>query len=312
MASAGAGKPAQDFVVLPPKQTTELDLVKSLGKYISQRYSSAARKDFDDALRDLQQQRLDVSQSMEYSEGVLSGMWRYHGQLAFVEQRFPISPQSLNVVFRWTSAFEPSVSHAGASINLERVSVLWNIAYLYSRAGAEADRSTSDGAKHACNLFQVGARRRHRMLGPRRSRMPPAAPGRERRHRPRPVSPPRRTQLAAGVLEHAKAASSGIPARLLAWDSSVDGLAAARAVMLAQAQSCYCACLRGQLSGPSQRPQGATPAHARPTASRPSSQTRRRPRTACRRRCWRGWPSPPTTSSRRRCLPWRCVPHPAL
>lgn len=189
MASAGAGKPAQDFVVLPPKQTTELDLVKSLGKYISQRYSSAARKDFDDALRDLQQQRLDVSQSMEYSEGVLSGMWRYHGQLAFVEQRFPISPQSLNVVFRWTSAFEPSVSHAGASINLERVSVLWNIAYLYSRAGAEADRSTSDGAKHACNLFQVGARRRHRMLGPRRSRMPPAAPGRERRHRPRPLLP---------------------------------------------------------------------------------------------------------------------------
>lgn len=155
MASMGAARPAQDFVVLPPKHTTELDLVNSLGKYISQRYSRATRKELDDALRDLQQQRLDVSKSVEYSEGVMSGMWRYHGQLTFVEQRFPISPQSLNLVFRWTSAFEPSSSFAGASINLERVSVLWNIAHLYSRAGAATDRSTSEGAKHACSYFQV-------------------------------------------------------------------------------------------------------------------------------------------------------------
>lgn len=57
-------------------------------------------------------------------------------------------------------AFTPKKKIAQTNIHYEKAAILFNLAAVVSQIGLASDRTTSDGLKVACQMFQVGRRGR--------------------------------------------------------------------------------------------------------------------------------------------------------
>lgn len=145
----------QDLLDLPPKRANEVDFVAKLGSFIRSTYSSAARKQLDDALKALQQLRLDMLRVTEHSEASMKMLWRYYAQLNLVGERFPISREKLYIVFAWSNAFHPERRSAMPNVLLEKAGVLFTAARLESLAAVVSDRGGEEGIKNAALHLQV-------------------------------------------------------------------------------------------------------------------------------------------------------------
>mmetsp|Transcript_15150 Transcript_15150/g.48325 ORF Transcript_15150/g.48325 Transcript_15150/m.48325 type:complete len:389 (+) Transcript_15150:1-1167(+) len=190
----------QDLLDLPPKKANDVDFVSKLGGFIKSTYSSAARKQLDDALKALQQLRLDMLRVTEHSDASMKMLWKYYAQLNFVGERFPISREKLYIVFAWTNAFNPERRSAMPNVLLEKAGVLYTAARLESLAAAMSDRGSEEGVKSAAGHLQ----------------------------------------RAAGILDHiAQEVVGPIVGPTLTQDLHPASLGALSSIMLAQAQSCF-------------------------------------------------------------------------
>jgi programmed cell death 6-interacting protein len=76
-----------------------------------------------------------------------------------METRFPISADKghVNLSFSWCDAFKPQKKTTQSNLHFEKAAVLYNLAAVQCQQALAADRSSDDGIKLACHLFQMAA-----------------------------------------------------------------------------------------------------------------------------------------------------------
>lgn len=75
-----------------------------------------------------------------------------------MESRFPISTEREHVntvTFTWWDAFKNARKAAQQNIHFEKAAIMFNLGAVQSQLGLNAERSTANGLKQACNCFQV-------------------------------------------------------------------------------------------------------------------------------------------------------------
>uniref|UniRef100_A0A671RFS8 Rhophilin-2 n=1 Tax=Sinocyclocheilus anshuiensis TaxID=1608454 RepID=A0A671RFS8_9TELE len=80
----------------------------------------------------------------------------YFSQLSFLETRFFSPTRQIGIFFTWYDSFT-GVPVCQQNISLEKASMLFNMAALYSQIGTRADRQTQTGLEDAIAAFQKSA-----------------------------------------------------------------------------------------------------------------------------------------------------------
>jgi programmed cell death 6-interacting protein len=85
-----------------------------------------------------------------------TGNYRYFGQLRYVEVKFPIDEQNIQIGFPWWTAFSKDKREIiQYNIHFEKASVLFNIGALYSKLGELESSDSDEGVRKACEYFRV-------------------------------------------------------------------------------------------------------------------------------------------------------------
>ncbi|KJH50646.1 BRO1-like domain protein [Dictyocaulus viviparus] len=168
-----------NFLAVPLKSTSDVDLVRPLTTYIESVYNTsddnkaevaeAVQASFSSSISKACCQPLDKHQS------ALDVVTRYYDQLVAIENKIIISATQNPVVFKWKDAFDKgSLFFSKASLSLpdgsfERAAVLFNCGALMSHIAASQPLLTDEEMKTTAKLFQqsagVFARLRDTVLG---------------------------------------------------------------------------------------------------------------------------------------------------
>lgn len=131
------------FIALPLKKTSDVDMVKPIKQLISTYYGS--EDNYDDSIEQLNKLRKDATfKGIEgKSTTTLAALQRYYDQLKLFAAKCPINEVPIN--FKWKDAFDRSYSFLSSSSSLiiqslayERVCVLFNLAASFSDVAATA------------------------------------------------------------------------------------------------------------------------------------------------------------------------------
>ncbi|GAX77401.1 hypothetical protein CEUSTIGMA_g4847.t1 [Chlamydomonas eustigma] len=148
------------MLALQCKHTEVVDVKGPLLSYIRATYSD---KEADDAAEDLtmiQQLRSEATSIVTGgTPGLKEAQAKYLRCLAAIETRFPISKDKgqAQVNFTWCDAFQPKKKATQANIHFEKAALMFNLGAVMSQIAIACDRSTGDGLKQACQLFQEGS-----------------------------------------------------------------------------------------------------------------------------------------------------------
>lgn len=138
-----------------------MDLYRPLRNYIAFHYSEREAQNLEDDLQTLKQLRSDLERHSDPSLPARRDLLQtYFKALCQVESRFPISsdPDHVNTLtFVWFDAFKPKQKASQQNIHLEKASVLFNLAAVYSQIGLSYDRNTVDGRRQASHAFVAAA-----------------------------------------------------------------------------------------------------------------------------------------------------------
>jgi programmed cell death 6-interacting protein len=82
---------------------------------------------------------------------------RYYRYLISIENRFPISAErgTARVPFVWYDAIRSTKKATQNNIHFEKAALLFNLGACASQQGLAADRTTGEGLKLGCQMFQV-------------------------------------------------------------------------------------------------------------------------------------------------------------
>lgn len=154
------------FIAIPFKKTSEVDLTTSLKQLISTYYGSD--EGYSDSI--IQLDRLRKEATFKGIEGksttTLTALQRYYDQLKSFSSKCPINEVSIN--FKWKDAFDKagysflssSSSLIIQSLAYERISVLFNLAAAYSGVAANAlneDVHNEHALQLAAKYFQTAS-----------------------------------------------------------------------------------------------------------------------------------------------------------
>uniref|UniRef100_A0A6G1S8F7 Programmed cell death 6-interacting protein n=1 Tax=Aceria tosichella TaxID=561515 RepID=A0A6G1S8F7_9ACAR len=154
-----------NFIAVPLKKTSDIDLVKPLKQLISTYYNGD--ESYNDSIEQLDKLRKDATfKGIENNPtSALQALQRYYDQLKLFASKCPINEVPIN--FKWKDAFDRGYSFLSSSSSLiiqslayERVCVLFNLAAAYSNVAATAlneDVHNEHALQLAAKYFQVSS-----------------------------------------------------------------------------------------------------------------------------------------------------------
>lgn len=157
-----------NLIPVPPKKTSEVDLVKPLKNLIASYYSSSEQPvSFDEAIESLNKLRKDcTNKNLDFKhDATITLLEKYYDQLNSLEAKCP--PTEIQVPFKWkdsmgSSSFLGSASLTISSIAYEKVCILYNIAAAQSQLATALvcdslsnDMSMKSAAKYFCSASGI-------------------------------------------------------------------------------------------------------------------------------------------------------------
>ncbi|XP_077570001.1 rhophilin-2 isoform X2 [Stigmatopora nigra] len=142
------------LIALGLKETKEVDFSSPFKAYISSHYNENGAS-YEDELADL----MDLRQSCRTpsrSEAGVELLAKYFNHLPLVESRFFSAAHHSGIFFTWYDSFT-GVPVCQQNLSLEKASILFNVAALYSQIATRSDRQTSSGLRNAISAFQTAA-----------------------------------------------------------------------------------------------------------------------------------------------------------
>lgn len=154
-----------NFIAIPLKKTSEIDLVKPIKQLISTYYNGD--ESYNDSIEQLDKLRKEATfKGVEGNPAsALQALQRYYDQLKIFASKCPINEVPIN--FKWKDAFDRGYSFLSSSSSLiiqslayERVCVLFNLAATYSSVAAAAlneDVHNEHALQLAAKYFQISS-----------------------------------------------------------------------------------------------------------------------------------------------------------
>ncbi|KAG7663679.1 uncharacterized protein J8A68_002795 [[Candida] subhashii] len=145
------------LLVVPSKETEELNWIKPLNNYLLSLYGNTSN--YQTELSNFNKLRQDIRGVNADNTG-LRLYYTYYSQVELLDLRIPWS-KIRKVEFEWFEAFGTGPSHKQKSLAFEKASILFNIASLLSKfAKSKYDESSQDdkaeqGTKMTIQLFQT-------------------------------------------------------------------------------------------------------------------------------------------------------------
>lgn len=143
------------MISTPLKQTNEIDWIQPLKQYIRQTYGNDPEQ-YAEECATLNRLRQDMRGAGKDSAAGRDLLYRYYGQLEFLDLRFPVDENHIKISFTWFDAFthKPTSQY---SLAYEKASIIFNISAVLSCHAAHQTRSEDSGLKTAYHSFQASA-----------------------------------------------------------------------------------------------------------------------------------------------------------
>ncbi|CAG9799344.1 unnamed protein product [Chironomus riparius] len=139
------------MIPLGLKETKEVDFFEQFSDFILEHYS-VDPSNFEDSILDLIDTR-QASRTPTRDQAGVELLCKYYNLLYYAERRFfPVEQRNIGLFFEWFDSItgEPSCQK---TIALEKASILFNIAALYTQIGAKTDRTKVDELNYAVDCF---------------------------------------------------------------------------------------------------------------------------------------------------------------
>ncbi|CAG03078.1 unnamed protein product, partial [Tetraodon nigroviridis] len=142
------------LIALGLKETKEVDFSTHFKDFILQHYSEDGNA-YEDEIADLMDLR-QACRTPSRNEAGVELLAKYFSHLPLVESRFFSPNQHTGIFFTWYDSFT-GVPVCQQNLSLEKASILFNMAALYSQIGTRSDRQNPAGLEEAIASFQIAA-----------------------------------------------------------------------------------------------------------------------------------------------------------
>ncbi|XP_066510688.1 rhophilin-2-like isoform X1 [Hoplias malabaricus] len=142
------------LIPLGLKETKDVDFSVPLKDFILEHYSEDGTN-YQEEIDDLMDLR-KACRTPSRSDAGVELLANYFCQLCFLESRFFTPNRQMGIFFTWYDSFT-GVPVCQQNMSLEKASVLFNMAALYSQIGTRSDRQTRTGLNDAITAFQRSA-----------------------------------------------------------------------------------------------------------------------------------------------------------
>ncbi|NP_001088054.1 rhophilin-2-B [Xenopus laevis] len=142
------------LIPLGLKETKDVDFTTAFKDFILEHYSEDA-SEYENELADLMDLR-QACRTPSRDEAGVELLVSYFQQLGYLENRFFPPSRNIGILFTWYDSFT-GVPVSQPNISLEKASILFNIAALYSQIGTRCNRQTKIGLEEAVTTFQKAA-----------------------------------------------------------------------------------------------------------------------------------------------------------
>ncbi|XP_038126924.1 rhophilin-2 isoform X1 [Cyprinodon tularosa] len=142
------------LIALGLKETKEVDFSAPFKDYILEHYNEDGRS-FEEEIADLMDLRQACRTPSRNDAGV-ELLAKYYGHLPLIENRFFSPTRQTGIFFTWYDSFT-GVPVCQQNLSLEKASVVFNIAALYSQIGTRSNRQKAAGLEEAISAFQKAA-----------------------------------------------------------------------------------------------------------------------------------------------------------
>ncbi|KAI4830249.1 hypothetical protein KUCAC02_001894 [Chaenocephalus aceratus] len=142
------------LIALGLKETKDIDFSTFFKDFILEHYSEDG-KCFEDEIAELMDLR-QACRTPSRDEAGVELMAKYSSHLPLMESRFFSPSRPTGIFFTWYDSFT-GVPVCQQNLSLEKASILFNMAALYSQIGTRSDRQTIAGLEEAISSFQKAA-----------------------------------------------------------------------------------------------------------------------------------------------------------
>ncbi|XP_047219271.1 rhophilin-2 isoform X1 [Girardinichthys multiradiatus] len=142
------------LIALGLKETKEVDFSAPFKDFIMEHYNEDGRT-FEEEIADLMDLR-QASRTPSRNEAGVELLAKYYSHLPLIENRFFSPTHQTGIFFTWYDSFT-GVPVCQQNLTLEKASMVFNMAALYSQIGTRSDRQTIVGLGEAISSFQKAA-----------------------------------------------------------------------------------------------------------------------------------------------------------
>ncbi|XP_070761012.1 rhophilin-2 isoform X2 [Enoplosus armatus] len=142
------------LIALGLKETKEVDFSTLFKDFILEHYSEDGNS-YEDEIADLMDLR-QACRTPSRNEAGVDLLAKYSSHLPLMESRFFSPTRQTGIFFTWYDSFT-GVPVCQQNLSLEKASILFNMAALYSQIGTRSDRQTIVGLEEAISSFQKAA-----------------------------------------------------------------------------------------------------------------------------------------------------------
>ncbi|XP_059210521.1 rhophilin-2 [Centropristis striata] len=142
------------LIALGLKETKDIDFSTFFKDFILEHYSEDGNS-FEDEIADLMDLR-QACKTPSRDEAGVELLAKYSSHLPLMESRFFAPNRQTGIFFTWYDSFT-GVPVCQQNLSLEKASILFNMAALYSQIGTRSDRQTIAGLEEAISSFQKSA-----------------------------------------------------------------------------------------------------------------------------------------------------------
>ncbi|XP_054468938.1 rhophilin-2 [Anoplopoma fimbria] len=142
------------LIALGLKETKEIDFSTLFKDFILEHYSEDGNS-FEDEIADLMDLR-QACRTPSRDEAGVELLAKYSSHLPLMESRFFPPTRQTGIFFTWYDSFT-GVPVCQQNLSLEKASILFNMAALYSQIGTRSNRQTIAGLEQAISAFQKSA-----------------------------------------------------------------------------------------------------------------------------------------------------------
>ncbi|XP_029000876.1 rhophilin-2 isoform X2 [Betta splendens] len=142
------------LIALGLKETKEVDFSTPFKDFILEHYSEDGNS-YEEKIADLMDLR-QACRTPSRSEAGVELLAKYFSHLPLVESRFFSPNHQIGIFFTWYDSFT-GVPVCQQNLSLEKASILFNMAALYSQMGSRSNRQAAVGLVEAISSFQKAA-----------------------------------------------------------------------------------------------------------------------------------------------------------